>query len=260
MRQHLVALLFLAPVAHAEPKSKPLDVSDAIGNVDVYRDEPGKLYVIPRDAGETGDTAKKWTFYGDGQRLHLQRVVTFSVVGGAVTIGTWSPRVRGIQFAMIERTEDGTASIICSRVARKLDRRPLTLVPSDKATKLLQTARFEPPLWERRVLYFGRGDGATYYLVDALRDEYGGNGHRLFIGKKGQMKHIAVTDFAKDTGGTAVTTKVGELAIGPGDKSAMWKHGKKKLTIERLDAGQNGYLIYRELGVYGQLGTICEDQ
>ena len=263
MQQHLVVLaLCVASVAHAEtkPKHEKLDVSEAIGKVDVRRDETGKYYVMPKDYGENGDLAGKWTFYGDGRTMYLQRVSSFSTEGGAVMVGAWSPRVRGIPHAFLERKRDGTTTLICRMVERKYQRQPLTLVSDADATKLLKTATFEPPYWERRVYFFGRGEGSTYYLVDMLRDEYGGQGFRLFVGPKGRMKQLAINDFATDTGGSAVLTKTGELAIASGETGAVWKQGKKTIALTRLDPVPNAYLIYRELGVYGRLGTFCEDQ
>lgn len=258
MRQHLIlAALVVAPAASADSKSKSLDVSDAIGNVDVYRDPQGKVYVFPRDATD-GDVARKWTFYGDGRTMYLQRVAMFAIKDGDVTVGVWSPRARGISHASIEKKRDGTASVICRIVDRKFERLPLTPVSADAAAKLFAKASFEPPLWKRRVFFFGRGEAAKYYLVDVLLDEHGGEGVRLFVGPKGQMKQIAISDFANDTGGASIITKAGELAI-KGDV-ATWKQGKKATDIPRLDVAMNGYLVYRELGVYGQLGTICEDQ
>jgi hypothetical protein len=32
------------------------------------------------------------------------------------------------------------------------------------------------------------------------------------------------------------------------------------VALTRLDPQPNAFLIYRDLGVYGQLGTVCEDQ
>jgi len=259
MRQHLILVALLAPAVHAEtkPKHKPIDVSDAIGNADVYRDEPGKFYVVPR--GGDGDDARKWTFYGDGRTMYLQRVVAFSATEGNATISVWSPRTRGMPQASLEKNKDGTATVICRMVNSKFERRPLTQLSDEEAAKLFKKARFEPVLWERRVFFFGRGEGTKYYLVDILLDEYGGQGFRLFVGPKGQMKQVAISDFANDTEGASVMTKTGELAIAK-DGNASWKQGKKEMPIAKIDPAMNGYLIYRELGVYGQLGTICEDQ
>ncbi|MDQ3334080.1 MAG: hypothetical protein M4D80_02885 [Myxococcota bacterium] len=261
MRQHLIVLALCASAAHAEPtKREKLDVSEAIGKVDVLRDETGKYYVMPKVFGEDGAAAEKWTFYGDGRTMYLQRIVLFSTEHGNITVGAWSPRVRSVPHAILEKTKDGAASLICRMQSSKYVRRPLKLLSEADATKLLKSARFEPVFWERRVFFFGRGDASKYYLVDMLRDEYGGAGFRLFVGPKGQMKQIAISDVADDTGGASVTTKLGELRVEPKNNGAVWKQGKKMVAVTRLDPQPNAFLIYRELGVYGQLGAVCEDQ
>jgi hypothetical protein len=140
---------------------------------------------------------------------------------------------------------------------RKHEKRVLTLASAADVKKLFDKAVFEPPLWERRVYFFGRAEGTKYYLVDILED--GGEGFRMFVGPKGQMKQVPITDFASDTGGATVMTKAGVLVIPTGDGPASWRAGKKTVSVARLDSADNGYLIYRELGVYGQLGTFCED-
>jgi len=259
MRQHVVALVLAASAAHAEPsKHEKIDISDAIGNVDVLRDPTGKFYVLPKAYGKDGSTASKWTFYGDGRTMYLQRITLFSVDDRGVTVGVWAPRSRGVQQAQLETKPDGTTNLICRMKNSKFERQPLTRVDDAAAKKLLEKATFLPPLWERQVVFFGRGEGTTYFLVDRLQDEYGGDGYRLFSGEKGRMKQIAIDDVANDAAGMVVKVKAGELLIA---KAAVtWKHGKTTTAITRLDPAASRYLIYRELGLYGQLGTFCEDQ
>lgn len=258
MRQHLVALVLVASAAHAEPgKHDKIDITDAIGNVDVLRDVAGKYYVVPKVLGSDSDVAKQWTFYGDGRTMYRQRITIFSANSTGVMVGVWSPRVRGAQHAMLE-IKNGALSIICRMKNSKYDRMPLTRVDDAAAEQLLKKATFLPPLWERRVAFFGRGEGTTYFLVDMLQDEYGGGGYRLFVGEKGRMKPIAISDTADDSAGLVLATKGGELRIT--DDAATWKQGKKSTGVERLELQKSSYLIYRELGVYGQLGTFCEDQ
>ena len=256
MRQLLVVAL-LVVTAHADDKPQPLDMSDTADHVAVYRDDTGKVYVVPRVAA-TSEQARQWTFYGDGKTMYQQHIVVFSTAQGDVALTAWSPRARGMSNGQIEVKKTG-ANLICEFKGRHYTRKPLTAVSDDEAAKLLKSAKFLPALWTRRVLFFGRGDSGTYYLVDVIRDENGGGGERLFVGKKGQLKPLTVTDVAEDTGGTAITTKAGSLEIAPSGE-AIWRTGKKKLDVQRLDPALNNYLIYRELGVYGQLGTICEDQ
>jgi hypothetical protein len=254
MRYVLVVCAFVVTARADKPKS--LDVSEAVRHVDVYKDDTGKMYVLPQTS-TTSDQAREWTFYGDGKTMYLQRIVIFSTSQGDISMTMWSPRARGMTDGSVE-IKKGTANLICEFKSRHYTRKALTRVGDEDAAKLFKSATFLPPLWNRRVLFFGRGDAGTYYLVDVLRDDPDGGGHRLFVGRKGQLKQLTVTDVAEDTAGIAVTTKAGSLQITPkGD--AEWK-AKKTIAVQRLDPNVNNYLIYRDLGVYGQLGTICEDQ
>jgi len=41
---------------------------------------------------------------------------------------------------------------------------------------------------------------------------------------------------------------------------AYWKKGQTRNELVMLELLPNRYLIYRELGIYGQLGIVCDDQ
>lgn len=254
MRQHLILLVALAGTAAAD--AKRIDLSRELPRLEVYRDELGKYYVVPKDVGEH---AKELTFYGDGRTMYRQRVIALGSTPEGRNISVWAPRVKNVPFGMFDRDKDGAASITCRMKDQQHEKRPLTLLSGAESRALFAKAAFLPPLWQRRVYFFGRGASTTYYLVDALEDEYGGQGFRLFVGPKGQMKQVSITDFANDTAGTSVITKAGVLVIPGGEGAVVWKKPKTATAITRLDSAVNGYLIYRELGVYGQLGTFCED-
>lgn len=253
MRKHLI-LLALAGSAAADSKHDRIDMTDAAAKVDAYRDEAGKLYVLPKQPDH--DNVRVLTFYGDGRTMYLQGIGTYSNDRGNLTLAIWAPRAKNMQNGRLERSADGKANVSCRMANSKFERKPLDRLSDEDTAKLLATARFEPIFWDRRVLFFGRGDSTTYYLVDVLRED--GGGHRLFVGRKGQMKEVVVTDFTKDSGGIAIVTKGGDLLI-RGD-TAEWKRGKTVTAISPLEPLKNAFLIYRELGVYGRLGTICEDQ
>ena len=71
----------------------------------------------------------------------------------------------------------------------------------------------------------------------------------------------AMTTLVDDAAGQIYGTKRGELRIvaNTGDK-ATWRKGKKVEELVVLEPSDNLYLIYRELGIYGQLGSICDDE
>jgi hypothetical protein len=265
MRQHLIVLACVPALAFADKgtdRHAQLDVKDMVGQVNGFKDAAGKIYVVPKPSAESkgiGDRVDKWTFYGDGKTMYRQRSPTSSQSGDKQSIQLYAPRVRGMYNAVLTVSSD-SADLSCRMRDHKHDRLPLTRLTEEETTKLLERAKFFPPFWDRQAWFFGRGESTTYYLVDQLRDELGGAGFRLYIGRKGQMKQIAVTDFAKDSGGTLVVTKTAELKISPNNGPVTWTQGKKTIDITPLEPDANGYLIYRELGVYSQLGTVCEDQ
>jgi len=262
MRQHLIALALVPAIAMADKPDKhaQLDVKDAAGKINAFKDATGKIYIIPKPTvDKQADLVSQWTFYGDGKTMYQQRIIGSSLAEQVQSLQIWSPRVRGLPAALLYVRPDG-ADISCKMKGAKYEHRPLTQLSEDQANKLLETAKFFPPFFEHQSYFFGRGESTTYYLVDQLRPEFGGAGYRLWIGRKGQMKSMTITDFADDTAGSLIVTKTGELKIERKGGPATWKQGAKAITITRLNPSVNGYLIFRELGVYAQLGTVCEDQ
>ena len=69
-----------------------------------------------------------------------------------------------------------------------------------------------------------------------------------------------MTNVATDSAGEIFATKAGQLKLVAGtDGMAYWAKGGKKIELTRLDPQDNRYLIYRELGIYGTLGAVCDD-
>jgi len=101
-------------------------------------------------------------------------------------------------------------------------------------------------------------------LADLLtmQEEFGGPGFRVYVGQKGAMKLMPMVSMASDSAGEIFATKNGQLKIvaDRDGKSAFWIKGGKKTELTVLPPPDNRYLIYRELGIYGQLGAICDDQ
>lgn len=261
MRQHLIAALALvASTAAAEParkpgKQKPIDAKPVLDKLDVYRDDTGMYYVSPR-AGTTDP--EKWVFFGDAKALYQQRIVGSSQDGKSQSYDwvVWSPRVRKLQHASLTLATDKPYAECKLNDGKK----PLVQLTADEAKAFLQRATFLPQLWQRTAHFLARDEEGVYYFVDMLLDEYGGNGHRVFIGQKGAMKEAAMTNVVSDSAGEIYATKAGDLKIITQDGKAFWKKGGAKTELVVLDMWANRYLIYRELGIYGQLGVICDDQ
>jgi len=258
MRRLVGALACVSAVAAAEPKKpKPIDVTKQIDNLDVFKDDIGNYYVSPRPDISYKE-AEAWVFFGDGKTMYQQRVIGSSLTGGShYQWSVWAPRARGLTAAII----DLDAGVLAVQCRPKEGKRPLTQLKADEAKTVLQRARFYPPLWTHQAHLLARDDDAVYYYVDALRDEVGGNGYRLFVGPKGAMKEVPLTNTAIDTAGEIFATKTARLKLdAKNGKTAFWIKGDTKTELTVVDAFENRYLVYRELGIYGQLGAVCDDQ
>jgi len=257
MRRHLIALLCVSSVAAAEPKKpKPIDISPMIDNLDVFKDDVGNYFVSPRPGIEL-KAAEQWVFFGDGKAMYQQRVIGSSLTDGRhYEWDVWAPRAKGLNAAIIDLNA-GTLAVICRP---KEGKHPLKQLAADEAKTMLKRASFYPPLWTRQAHLLARDDDATYYYVDSLRDEFGGNGFRLFVGPKGAMKELPVANTAVDSAGEIFATKSGQLKLVAQDGKAWWTKGGKKTELTAVDVFANRYVIYRELGIYGALGAVCDDQ
>ena len=261
MRQHLAValLLLLAGSAHADSKDqhKPIDVKPMIEKLDVYKDDIGNYLVTPKPLA-IKDDLEKWVFYGTGKAMYQQRIIGSGVSGDELSWAIWSPRVKGLSQASVTNTMKG-AEIRCK--TGEDGHQKLQPLSAEQAKAVLMKAAFYPPLWERSAHFFARDDDGVYFYVDVRREEYGGKNHRVFMGKKGSMKELSMTNIVSDSAGEIYSTKSGELKIVAGsDGKAYWKKGGKKVELIVLEPGKNRYVIYRDLGIYGQLGVVCDEQ
>jgi hypothetical protein len=241
----------------ATDKPKPIDIAPVIDKLDVFKDDVGNYYVSPRPGTLDFNDAGAWVFFGDGKAMYQQRVIGSSVEGGKhYQWNLWSPRAKGLSAALLDLSDDALV-LEC----RQKSKRSLTRLKADEARTFLSHATFYPPLWTRQAHLLARDDDATYYYVDELREELGGNGYRVFIGPKGAMKEVPLANIATDTAGEIFATKSGQLKLISGQgKQAYWIKGGKKTELTVVDTYENRYLIYRELGIYGSLGAVCDDQ
>ena len=274
MRKYLAtALVCLPVVAFATPKSaslekpkpvvlnpndkpKPVDLKSKLDKVMVFKDELGNFYVTPKVDALGFDEATQLLFYGDGKAMYQQRVIGSSMDGKHLSFNVWAPRAKGLNTASIDVVSD-VASVECRS---KDGMRTLTPLKADEAKLLLDKVTFYPALWKRQAKFLARDDDGVYYYVDELREEYGGNGFRIYAGMKGAMKELPMTNVVSDSAGEMYATKTGQLKIIAGaDGKALWVKGGKKSELTVLPPIDNRYLIYRDLGIYGQLGAVCDD-
>ena len=251
--------------APAPAKQKPIDVSKMKDKLDVYREDNGHYVVVPREAS---DDASDWVFYGDGKTMYQQRVFGSGSSDEGLDFTLWAPRVSQQSGAQLTLGPSGAGAagstprkptISCDPKVE----RALVQLPSDQAKAMLGRATFMPPLWQRITHLIARDDDGTYYFVDVFRDESGGGGHRLFVGKKsGQMKEQVLTNVVSDPAGEVFATKDGSLkTFGDNtDKAPVWRHADKatELTVLDVSDARTRLIIYKEFGIYGALGTPCD--
>ncbi len=250
----LSASFAVAQDAKAGAKGKDgdevIDIKSRAKDFRVLTSEAGQFYVVP-----TNWDMNELIFFGDGKTMYQQRMIGGGSQDGDMDFSVWAPRAVGLQQGSIAVKKDGSGTAYCN------SEHPTKLTPASPAdaTRVLAKAVFKAPLWKRQAKFLARDDNGVYFFVDVLRD--GGKGHRVYVGAKGQMKLMPMTTLVDDAAGQIYGTKRGELRIvaNAGEK-ATWRKGKKTEQLVVLDPFDNRYLIYRELGIYGQLGTICDDE
>jgi hypothetical protein len=268
MRRVLIALFILVSASALaggnktleNKKPKPIDAKAHADKLEVWKDDLGQYYVVPVANGFSFDEAGTWVFYGDGKTLYQQRIIGSGSSAKGYEWSIWAPRVKTMQAASME-TKNDRLTVQCG----VKDLRTLTQLKADEAKVFFAKATFYPPLWQRQTHFLARDDDGVYYFVDELREEYGGQGYRVFVGEKGAMKEMGMTNVVEDSGGFIFATKGGSLKIidksGDGKKldTAYWVKGGKKVELTVLVPNDNRYLIYRNLGVYNSIGTVCDD-
>jgi hypothetical protein len=256
----LALLSLMVSSAAAEPKPKPVDIKAVRDKLVVLQDAEGGTYVaFPGGSGEDGRV-----FYGakgKTKNVYEQVVIGRSSDGstGAWDLSVWAPRVPNVQPGSVGRHGDGTFFRYCGGDNTSA----LTELTGDKAKAVLDKSAFFSSALIRRPHLLARDDGGVYYYVDVIRNEYGGKGFRVFIGKKGAMKQKPLTDIASDTAGDVFATKTGDLRIvndtDANSSTVTWVKGEKRVTLRKLDTDANSPLIFKDLGVYSFTGTICEN-
>ena len=253
----IAAVIAVSATAAADPKPKPVDIKPFRDKVIVLQDSDGGTYVaLPGSDGHL--------FYGTKNKpLYEQTIISRSSDGttGAWDLGVWAPRVPKLQPGSVARKADGSYLKWCGEDHQV----GLSEITGDKAKKILDKSTFMTTAMIRRPYLLARDDSAVYYYVDVIRDQYGGKGYRVFVGRKGAMKQKPLVDLASDTAGDVFSTKTGNLRIvrdanaNDNSSNVTWVKGEKRSPLVWLDLDANSVLIFKDLGVYGFIGSICEN-
>ena len=251
-----------AATAHAgDPTPKAVDIKPFKDKLLVFKDADNGVYVVLNDR-----TLGNRVFYNTGRdKIFYDQLLEGGSGrnGDAWDVSVAAPRAAYPFMGTIGRREDGTFFKSCGVGANVTNTVELTEVTGDKAKEILDKGQFMTTSMIRRAYLLARDDRGVYYYVDVLRDIYGGNGHRVMVGKKGALKQMALTDVTIDSAGDVFSTKTGDLRLvrtfteGKDKSTAEWIRGEKKSQLIYLDLYMNQPLIYRDLGLYKTSGTIC---
>jgi hypothetical protein len=215
MRRHLSVALacgLAASTALADKPSdppnnnKPFVVGDRAAQLAVYRDDLGGFYIVPLATApkELAD----WVLFGDAKKLYQQRVrSSYANSSKGFDWFVWAPRAKGLPYAELERSDD-KLTLICH------PKEPHELVPlgADEAKAFLARATLLPPLWRRQAHLLARDDDGVYYYVDSsIDDAY--TDLRVFVGLKGAMRELALTNVVHDSAGELYVSKAGTLKV-----------------------------------------------
>ena len=255
-RCRLAALFLLAGTGSAsaappEPKAPPADVSTVKDKLIALHD--GKKHVLVVEP-----FAASWdhAYWGDGKTFHALRIGSSSASGNESWSFTfWEPRVAARYQASVS-FKAGTYELECD--GRKTRFEPL---PEAESRAMIAAAAFFQPRWRFRAYALARDDRGTYYYVDRQREPEDSMFFRLFVGPRGKLKPLPMTNVVSDSEGDIFATRSGELRLILDKRESTWVKGKARTTLVSLPVEDNVKLIYGDLGVYtGQrLGTPCDD-
>jgi hypothetical protein len=254
----VVAFLMVSPVAASpDPQPTKVDIAPFRADLLVFVDAAGNTYVLkPATPNKTPNDARLF-FAAPGKPAYEQMVIGRSANGPAWALNTWAPRIPGIRPAYFEKQADGSFRKLCADPDHAT---PLTQLTGDKAKQALDKTQVMTEFLVRRPHMFARDDTGTYYYVDRISQKYGGKGYRVFVGKKGAMKQMPLTDVATDVEGEVFATKSGDIRIDNRSKKsqAYFVRGEKKVELITLDTDANSAVIFTDLGIYQFLGTLCD--
>jgi len=254
MRRAVVAALLLASatVAIAEPAA-PEDPKQAMRDRGIVRKAGKKHYVIivpPANPQNGVVLGRSTVYFGE---LGKMRVIPGESWGNSPVESRNLNDVRDLYVSEIRRESD-TYSILCrthydqSQTERTIE---LTAVDAAAAADVIDKAKLVPVQEHYRALLIGRVGATTYLYVDRRGD---GSDFRIFLGKRGAMKKLAIKEVANDSEGLSLVTAKGTLSMkwegSSKVPSATWGVGKKPEALKTFDKYANIGLIYRELGVY----------
>lgn len=262
----LLSSLLLASLssAEAEPLPPAVDTEAFLDQLSVLTDGQGHYVTLlsfehKSKEGSLGDHL----FSGDGAHLYRTPVHgRFSDSGKKrLSLSFWAPRAHKSKSGELTLA-DGQYTVRCGE--RKT---PLSLVTGEARSALLSKAKFFERRWRRHAYLLARDDEGTYYYVDRARKPADNYDFHLYVGQRGNMKALPLSNIVSDSEGDIFASKRGRLRqVNPKHSTQRaetleWIKGKKRKALTKVPVGMNAQLIYRDLGVYDgeRLGVPCDD-
>ena len=237
------ALPALPPAFEHRPFDAPFDQS----TFDVITDSKGGYLTFPREWSSRGPV-----FFGNKELVSLQRVYSSGRSGDSWNFSFWDPRFSRGTFSY---DKDKRYFLTCGDKKMEFAR----LGDVDRANYLTKVKR-EQELWQRYAWGIARDDRGNYFYIDHKRKPKGNRDYRMFVGSKGRMLYLPLSDVIIDSNSSMFISSRGRLVFNTDEeKTVEWLVGDSKSTLTAMNVAQQGAMIYRSLGVYtGQaLGTPC---
>lgn len=139
--------------------------------------------------------------------------------------------------------------------------RTLQMLPADEVKALLGELKLVDPPFTRRPFALLRDTAGTYYYVDTSTLEDRANDFQVWVGKRGKMKRLPLTNALNDTSGAVFTTRQGELRLNLDTEGASaWYVNKARKVLRVVPVEDNYDVIFTQLGIYTRrLGNPCDN-
>jgi hypothetical protein len=226
----------------------PLSPPPSVEGLKIASDENGHFIAFSKKS-EAGRF-----FWGDGTTFWKVPIRGTSGNASYVEYHFWDPRLGSSGGAF--QLRDGKASLTCGPDHRGV---LLKILPGAEAKETLAKARLLESRWRRRALALARDDAGTYYFVDRVDEPRGDPDFHLYVGTKGKMQPLALTDRIGDEKAEIFVSAQGRLKHAA-DGTAEWVAGTARTPLVWLEITHEAQLIYTTLGIYSgqQLGTPCD--
>lgn len=256
------ALPLLFVLASAAARAEAPVVDDALRSTLIVLDD-GKHHRIALSVAD----GKSRLFYSDGDPARYVAVPTDpSENTGAMPDGSWKRSFLDPRFPPRNRIKDyrdigksvTAVSYAGGKYLLQCGERKTALQPV--VPPALATARFSTRVHQRPYA-LARDTRGRYYYVDRGDTPLTEKAFRLFVGEKGALKKLKMTNVVSDSEGDIFSTPGGKLRLILSANESTWIEPEetRKLTLVPIDDNQP--MIWNELGIYvgEKLGTPCDD-